>query len=124
LKLVKNQYRDYNDCHFTEALAEKYGLQISRSSMHRMCHQGNCKSVRKQRGLTIAATESAESKLACSCRPTAATVIKIHSVLHSALEQAVKTGILSRNPVHFTQPQSLRHSSVCVQLGLGRVEAP
>ena len=49
LELAENQYRDYNDCHFTEELAEKYGLQVSRSSVRRIRHQANFKSPRKRR---------------------------------------------------------------------------
>lgn len=32
------------------------------------------------------------------------TVLKIHTVLHSALQQAVKMGMIGRNPVSLTQP--------------------
>jgi integrase len=32
------------------------------------------------------------------------TVIKIHTILHGALEQAVRTGLIARNPVHYCQP--------------------
>lgn len=49
LELTQNQYRDYNDCHFTEELAEKYGLSVSRSSVRRIRHQADCKSPRKRR---------------------------------------------------------------------------
>jgi transposase len=49
LELAENQYRDYNDCHFTEELAEKYGLHVSRSSVRRIRHQANLKSPRKRR---------------------------------------------------------------------------
>jgi hypothetical protein len=34
--LAENQYRDYNDCHFTEELAEKHHLPISRSTLRRI----------------------------------------------------------------------------------------
>lgn len=49
LELAGNQYRDYNDCHFTEELAEKHGLQLSRSSVRRIRRQANMKSPRKRR---------------------------------------------------------------------------
>lgn len=49
LALAENQYRDYNDCHFTEELAEKYGLQVSRSTVRRLRRQANLKSPRKRR---------------------------------------------------------------------------
>ena len=49
LELAENQYRDYNDCHFTEELAEKHGLQVSRSSVRRIRRQANLKSPRKRR---------------------------------------------------------------------------
>lgn len=49
LELAENQYRDYNDCHFTEELDEKYGLQVSRSSVRRIRRQANLKSPRKRR---------------------------------------------------------------------------
>lgn len=32
------------------------------------------------------------------------TVLKIHTVLHGALQQAVKTGMIERNPASYTQP--------------------
>lgn len=32
------------------------------------------------------------------------TILKIHAVLHSALEQAVKTSMIARNPASYTQP--------------------
>jgi transposase len=49
LELAENQYQDYNDCHFTEELAEKHGLQVSRSSVRRIRRQANLKSPRKRR---------------------------------------------------------------------------
>lgn len=49
LELAENQYRDYNDCHFTEELLEKHGLQVSRSSVRRIRRQANLKSPRKRR---------------------------------------------------------------------------
>lgn len=49
LELAENQYRDYNDCHFAEELAEKHGLQVSRSSVRRIRRQANLKSPRKRR---------------------------------------------------------------------------
>jgi len=49
LELAENQYRDYNDCHFTEELAEKHGVQLSRSSVRRIRRQANLKSPRKRR---------------------------------------------------------------------------
>jgi transposase len=49
LELAENQYWDYNDCHFTEELAEKHGLQISRSSVRRIRRQAHLKSPRIRR---------------------------------------------------------------------------
>jgi hypothetical protein len=47
--LAKETYRDYNDCHFTEELAEKHGIQLSRSSVRRIRRQAKLKSPRKRR---------------------------------------------------------------------------
>ena len=49
LKLAKSEYRDYNDCHFTEELIEKHGMNISRASVRRIRRQANLKSPRKRR---------------------------------------------------------------------------
>jgi transposase len=49
LELAENQYRDYNDCHFTEELDEKHDLQVSRSSVRRIRRQASLKSPRKRR---------------------------------------------------------------------------
>ena len=49
LQLAEKQYRDYNDCHFTEELVEKYGLQVSRASVRRIRRQANLRSPRKRR---------------------------------------------------------------------------
>lgn len=49
LALAEKHYRDYNDCHFTEELAEKHGVQLSRSSVRRIRRQANLKSPRKRR---------------------------------------------------------------------------
>jgi transposase len=49
LELAENEYRDYNDCHFTEELAEKHGIQLSRSSVRRIRRQAKLKSPRKRR---------------------------------------------------------------------------
>lgn len=49
LELAENEYRDYNDCHFTDELAEKHGIQLSRSSVRRIRRQAKLKSPRKRR---------------------------------------------------------------------------
>jgi transposase len=49
LELAEKQYKDYNDCHFTEELEEKYGLKVSRSTVRRIRRQVNQKSPRKRR---------------------------------------------------------------------------
>ena len=36
LELAENGYRDYNDSHFTEELEEKYGIEVSRSTVRRI----------------------------------------------------------------------------------------
>ena len=36
LELAEDGYRDYNDSHFTEELAEQHGIEISRSSVRRI----------------------------------------------------------------------------------------
>lgn len=49
LKLAKEQYQDYNDCHLTEELAENHELNLSRSTVRRIRRQGNLPSPRKRR---------------------------------------------------------------------------
>ena len=49
LELAEKEYRDYNDSHFTEELEEKYGLEISRSSVRRIRRQAGLSSPRKRR---------------------------------------------------------------------------
>lgn len=50
LKLAREQYRDYNDSHFTEELrSEKYGLQVSRSTVRRIRRADGMGSPRKRR---------------------------------------------------------------------------
>lgn len=49
LELAEKEYRDYNDCHFTDELQEKYGLQVSLSSVRRIRRQAKLKSPRKRR---------------------------------------------------------------------------
>jgi transposase len=36
LVLAREQYADYNDCHFTEKLAEQHGIMVSRSTLRRL----------------------------------------------------------------------------------------
>lgn len=49
LELAENGYRDYNDSHFTEELEDKYGLEISRSSVRRIRREAGLGSPRKRR---------------------------------------------------------------------------
>lgn len=50
LKLAREQYRDYNDSHFTEELtSEKHGLQVSRSTVRRIRRADGLGSPRKRR---------------------------------------------------------------------------
>ena len=42
------------------------------------------------------------------------TVLKIHQVLHAALERAVKTGILVQNPSRYVSRPKEPHSEMCV----------
>jgi len=49
LELAENEYRDYNDSHFTEELEEKHGLEISRSTVRRIRRQAGLNSPRKRR---------------------------------------------------------------------------
>ena len=48
-ELAQKEYKDYNDSHFTEELAEEYGLEISRSSVRRIRRQNGQPSPRKRR---------------------------------------------------------------------------
>jgi transposase len=47
--LAEEEYRDYNDSHFTEELVDEYGLAISRSSVRRIRRAMGQKSPRKHR---------------------------------------------------------------------------
>ena len=48
-ELAEEEYKDYNDSHFTEELAEQYGLEVSRSSVRRIRRDAGQKSPRKRR---------------------------------------------------------------------------
>jgi transposase len=48
-ELAQEDYKDYNDSHFTEELAEEYGLVVSRSSVRRIRRQNGQPSPRKRR---------------------------------------------------------------------------
>jgi transposase len=47
--LMAAEYKDYNDCHFTEELAEEYGLHVSRASVRRIRRAQGQRSPRKRR---------------------------------------------------------------------------
>jgi transposase len=49
LELACKKYRDYNDCHFTEELAEKHGLLVSRATVRRIRREAGLGSPRKHR---------------------------------------------------------------------------
>lgn len=49
MELAEGKYRDYNDSHFTEELAEKHGIAISRSSVRRIRREAGLGSPRKRR---------------------------------------------------------------------------
>lgn len=49
VKLAKERYADYNDSHLTEVLAEKHGLEVSRSTVRRIRRQAGQGSPRKRR---------------------------------------------------------------------------
>ena len=48
-ELAEEQYKDYNDSHFTEELEEKHGLKVSRSTVRRIRRKNNQPSPRKRR---------------------------------------------------------------------------
>jgi transposase len=48
-RLAEEEYRDYNDSHFTEELAEEHGIVVSRSTVRRMRREMGQKSPRKHR---------------------------------------------------------------------------
>ena len=45
--LAKEEYKDYNDSHFTEELIDEYGMQVSRSTVRRIRREIGQKSPRK-----------------------------------------------------------------------------
>jgi transposase len=49
LTLARTQYRDYNDQHFTEELAEQHGIVLSRSTVRRIRRRAKLDSPRKRR---------------------------------------------------------------------------
>lgn len=49
IKLAKTSYHDYNDQHFTEELAERYDIVLSRSTVRRIRHGAGLSSPRKRR---------------------------------------------------------------------------
>ena len=49
VRLARTQYQDYNDCHFTEKLAEKHGIEVSRSTVRRLRRSVGESSPRKRR---------------------------------------------------------------------------
>ena len=46
-ELAEEEYKDYNDCYFTEELKDEYGLQVSRSTVRRIRREIGQKSPRK-----------------------------------------------------------------------------
>jgi transposase len=48
-ELMAEEYKDYNDCHFTEELAEEHGLHVSRATVRRIRRAQGQKSPRKRR---------------------------------------------------------------------------
>lgn len=49
MMLAEEEYKDYNDSHFTEELVTEYGIDISRSSVRRIRRAAGQKSPRKHR---------------------------------------------------------------------------
>jgi transposase len=49
LELAEDGYRDYNDSHFTEELAERHGIDLSRSTVRRIRREAGLSSPRKRR---------------------------------------------------------------------------
>jgi transposase len=49
MRLAKAEYHDYNDSHFTEELAERHQIQVSRSTVRRLRRQAGLASPRKRR---------------------------------------------------------------------------
>jgi transposase len=47
--LAEEEYKDYNDSHFTEELVDEYGLRVSRSTVRRIRREMGQKSPRKHR---------------------------------------------------------------------------
>jgi transposase len=49
LRLIRSDYKDYNDCHVTDNLHEKWGIRVSRSTVRRLRHAEGKASPRKRR---------------------------------------------------------------------------
>lgn len=49
LKLIDDCYRDYNDCHLADVLAEQHNLRLSRATVRRIRHAAGLRSPRKRR---------------------------------------------------------------------------
>lgn len=73
--LAKEEYKDYNDQHFTEELEERYGIVLSRSTVRRIRRgigQGSPPWRSGARPSTVPG-ESGDRWRACCCRRMAAT---------------------------------------------------
>jgi transposase len=49
LRLIRTDYKDYNDCHLTDNLREKHGIDVSRSTVRRLRRADGKTSPRKRR---------------------------------------------------------------------------
>jgi len=49
LELAQTTYQGFNQCHFTEKLAEEHGIHVSRSSVNRILHEADIISPRRHR---------------------------------------------------------------------------
>ena len=73
--LVKDQYHDYNNCHFAEELEERHGISVSSSTVRRI-RQRHGLPVRARGGYhVIGGGASAIHRVECCCKWMAASTI-------------------------------------------------
>ena len=74
LALARGEFRDFNDQHFTEILAEEYAIRLSRSTVRRLQEGGGSRRPARAGGVPADTTRSgnATRRQGCSSRSTAA----------------------------------------------------
>jgi hypothetical protein len=74
-ELAEEEYKDYNDSHFTEELVDEHGLIVSRSTVRRIRRVWVRKALANIALPAIAAVESESRKPVCFYRRTVAATI-------------------------------------------------